>query len=69
MSDTDDPRGGMSSSTLPVTSVWAGGRKGAENVKLRSFEEIIQDAKSNRNILEIHLKKIVNENDTRQKNF
>ena len=56
-SDDPDPGGGenpgaMSSiNTLPATSVWAGGRSGAESVKMRSFEEIIQDAKSNRNVL------------------
>ena len=69
MSTVDDPGGGGNSestitSALPATSDWAGGRNGAESVKMRSFEEIVQDAKNNRNILEINLKKIVDENDS-----
>ena len=61
----DDPGGGVISkgnvqaSALPATSDWAGGRVGASDapMRLRSYEEIIADAKSNRNILEINLKK------------
>ena len=66
MSDIDDPGGGATvkchNSALPATSVWAEGGKGAcgATIKMRSFEEIVADAKSNRNILEIHLKKNVN---------
>ena len=64
----DDPGGGggtnASKRALPVTSAWAGDRMGASsNTKMRSFEEIVQEAKSNRNILEIHLKKNVNSDD------
>ena len=67
----DDPGGGngiASSSVraIPATSVWAGGKNG-ENVRMRSFEEIVTDAKSNRNILEIHLKKNLDENDANKK--
>lgn len=61
----DDPGGGVISkgnvqaSALPATSDWAGGRGVNCDApkKLRSFEEIIADAKCNRNILEINLKK------------
>ena len=68
MSAIDDPGGGKSSivsgsNILPATSTWAGGRKSDEKVKMRSFEEIILEAKSTRNILEIHLKKIVNDSE------
>ena len=67
MSDNPDPGGGEDkvtqvgnpSSALPVTSVWAGDKEKAmrDTVKMRTFEEIIADATANRNILEIHLKK------------
>ena len=64
-SPPEDPGGGQLSnessqnSALPATSDWAGGRVGASDapMRLRSYEEIIADAKSNRNILEINLKK------------
>ena len=47
-----------------VYGYWAGGRGGAEeHVKLRSYEEIIADAKTNRNILEIQLKKNIINNE------
>ena len=68
----DDPGGGDGglplmknlASALPATSDWAGGRGGAEeHVKLRSYEEIIADAKTNRNILEIQLKKNIINNE------
>ena len=62
----DDPGGGanVSESALPVTSAWAGDRTSASSkTKMRSFEEIVQEAKANRNILEIHLKKNVNAED------
>ena len=55
--DDPDPGGGdvltnpVLTSALPVTSVWADDRKSADDVKLRSFEEIINDATNNRNIL------------------
>ena len=68
-----DPGGGQmkvndvssSKSALPATSVWAGGMKSSteSRVKLRSFEEIIQDATNNRNILEIKLQKNVSDSD------
>ena len=66
MNFNPDPGGGggkNTSSALPVTSTWAGGKENAESdiVKMRSFEEIIADASANRNILEIHLKKNLNE--------
>lgn len=71
MSDNPDPGGGgdkvtqlsHQSSALPVTSVWAGDKEKAkrESVKMRSFEEIIADATANRNIMEIHLKKNLDE--------
>ena len=67
MGDDHDPGGGISNessiavnvSALPATSAWAGGRNSpsVSNVRLRSFEEIIQDATNNRNILEIRLQK------------
>ena len=52
-------------STLSATSAWAGGRKSPSdsNMKLRSFEEIIQDATNNRNILEIRLQKNLSDSD------
>ena len=70
-----DPGGGLDevprvrTSALPVTSAWADGKKSAANddVKLRSFEEIIHDATNNRNILEIKLKKNVNDSDPSMK--
>ena len=72
MSTVDDPGGGSNpesrtTNALPATSHWAGGRNGAESVKMRSFEEIVQDAKTKRNILEINLKKIVDETDSNLK--
>ena len=43
---------------LSATSAWAGGRPSQNNApRLRTFEEIIAEASSSRNILEIHLKK------------
>ena len=68
MSNTDDPGGGAlvsdpeqssNVSALPATSVWAkGGNASASGAaKIRSYEEIIADAKTKRNILEIKLKK------------
>ena len=67
MSDIDDPGGGAATSclnnALPATSVWAEGGKGAcgAAIKMRSFEEIVADTKANSNILEIHLKKNLND--------
>ena len=67
MSDIDDPGGGSpaaaSNSALPATSTWAEGGKGAcgAAIKMRSFEEIVADTKANSNILEIHLKKNLND--------
>ena len=67
MSDIDDPGDGATvtchNSALPATSVWAEGGKRAcgAAIKMRSFEEIVADAKANRNILEIHLKKNLND--------
>ena len=63
MTESPPPGGGsppsqMSSPSggLPVTSAWAGGRNSPvkTKVKMRSFDEIIADAASSRNILEIH---------------
>ena len=58
-----------SSSALPATSTWAGGRNGStkNNNRMRSFEEILEDATSNRNILEIILKKNVDETNPENK--
>ena len=42
------------------TSLGGKGACGAAS-KMRSFEEIVADAKANRNILEIHLKKNIND--------
>ena len=80
MSAIDDPGGGggvsvddsnqSSIGILPVTSVWAKGRNyssGGASLKMRTFEEIIADAKSNRNILEIHLKKKIPTDDPSKK--
>ena len=53
-------KGNAQVSALPATADWAGGRVGASSEapkRLRSFEEIVADAKSNRNILEVNLKK------------
>ena len=67
--DDPDPGGGellsnpVSMSALPATSVWAEGKKSADDVKLRTFEEIINDATNNRNILKIRLQKNSNESD------
>ena len=56
------------SSGLPATSAWAGGRSSAsEPVKMRSFEEILAEASANRNILEIHLKKNISNDEQRTK--
>ena len=69
MGDNPDPGGGgpltnsTTASALPATSVWAEGMKSADNVKLRTFEEIINDATNNRNILKIKLQKNPNESD------
>ena len=56
MSNNPDPGGGggkNTSSALPVTSTWAGGKENAKSdtVKMRSFEEIIADASANRNMV------------------
>ena len=57
-----------SSSGLPATSAWAGGRTSAgEPVTMRSFEQILAEASSNRNILEIHLKKNISNDEHRTK--
>ena len=52
-------------SALPATSVWAEGGNAAcgPTSMMRSFEEIIADAKANRNILVINLKKNFNAED------
>ena len=51
-------KGNAQVSALPATADWAGGRVGASSeAPKRSFEEIVADAKSNRNILEVNLKK------------
>ena len=53
---------------LPATSVWAGGRStSSEPSKMRSFEQILAEANDSRNILEIHLKKIIPDNEPRTK--
>ena len=48
MSDDPDPGGGLvsnpTSSALPATSVWAEGKASTDDVKMRSFEEILLDA-------------------------
>ena len=70
MGDDPDPGGGISlanpatTSALPATSMWAEGKKSTDNVRLRTFEEIIHDATNNRNILKIKLQKNVNESDS-----
>ena len=75
MSDVDDPGGGSdrvngSVSALPATSLWAeGGKSTNAAIKMRSFEEIIADAKANRNILEIHLKKNLHNETTKPANL
>ena len=69
MGDDPDPGGGdvltspVQMSALPVTSVWAEGKKSTNDVKLRTFEEIINDATNNRNILKIRLQKNSNDSD------
>ena len=50
MGDDPDPGGGISlanpatTSALPATSMWAEGKKSTDDVKLKTFEEIINDA-------------------------
>ena len=53
-------------SALPVTSDWAEDKKSScsSSVRMRSFEEIMADASSNRNILEIIIKKSFHESDS-----
>ena len=70
MGEEPDPGGGgevieTTKSALPVTSVWAGGKNSTSDASIRlgSFEEIIQDATNNRNILEIKLRKNIDESD------
>ena len=61
--DSPDPGGGRTlsnpetTSALPATSTWAEGKKNAEDVRLRTFEEITNDATNNRNISKIRLQK------------
>jgi hypothetical protein len=45
-----------------TTNAWALGGEMGTNVRMRSFAEIIADEKVNRNILEIHLSKIADQN-------
>ena len=50
-----------SSQDSPATSPWVGGGSSPNVVRMRSFDEIIADANSSRNILEIHLKTNISE--------
>ena len=69
MSDDPDPGGGeaiadsMTTRALPATSQWGEGKKSADNGRLRTFEEIINDATNNRNILKIRLQKNTSESE------
>ena len=67
----EDPGGGggtspnkKNTSFLPGTSRWAGDRKenAGNSDNRRSFEQILADANANRNILEIQVKRIEDEN-------
>ena len=63
--DDPDPGGGdvltspAQTSALPVTSVWAEGKKSTDDVKLKTFEEIINDATIIETFLRLDYKRIL----------
>ena len=57
---------GTRNGSLSTTSAWAGGRGDGQEVRMRSFAEILAAESTQRNILEIHLIRINNDQNDAQ---